>query len=301
MKNLCRLMPQLVAAILGAALAAAPIAEAAGEGLGTDPTRVLPDVLALIGETEAPTHLAVKPGDRVAFMGDSITQQGGYVRLAQFVLSANYPDLNPSFLNAGISGQKAENMQPRFEKDMHLAERPAWCFISVGINDVWHRLGAPPDPAVLEAYKSNVTKMVEAARAAGAQAVLLTPTVIQEDPNSEGNQRLALYVEAERQVAAEKQCLLVDLHGLFLTALAAKPPALRLTVDGVHMGPYGDAIMAIGVLRALGVPDATVAATNIVPALRVRPLGMTLAEAAGLLEVPASRFFKPELVRFLGF
>jgi hypothetical protein len=28
-----------------------------------------------------------------------------------------------------------------------------------------------------------------------------------------------------------------------------------LTGDGVHMKPLGDAIMAVGVLRALGVPD----------------------------------------------
>jgi hypothetical protein len=33
-----------------------------------------------------------------------------------------------------------------------------------------------------------------------------------------------------------------------------------LTGDGVHMKPLGDAIMAAGVLRALGVPDAKVGA-----------------------------------------
>jgi lysophospholipase L1-like esterase len=296
-------MSVLVAIVcaLGALLGTDTSAQPTAGAVGTDLTRVLAEALTLIGEQPAPAQLLIKPGDRVAFMGDSITQQGGYVRLAQFVLNANYPDLKPTFLNAGISGQKAENMAPRFDKDMHLAEKPAWCFISVGINDVWHRLGAPPDPAVLEAYRANVTKMVEAAQAAGAQAVLLTPTVIQEDPNAEGNQRLQMYVDAEKQIAADKQCALVDLHAMFLAALAAKPPALRLTADGVHMSPYGDAIMACGVLRALGVPDATIAATDIMPALMVRPFGMTLTQAAALLEVPSSRFFKPELARFLGF
>ena len=33
-----------------------------------------------------------------------------------------------------------------------------------------------------------------------------------------------------------------------------------LTVDGVHMKPLGDTIMAVGILRAFGVPDTTIAA-----------------------------------------
>ena len=66
------------------------------------------------------------------------------------------------------------------------------------------------------------------------------------------------YVEAEKQIAAEKKCQIVDLHGMFLAALKQKPAGEKgnwLTGDGVHMKPLGDAIMATGVLRALGVPD----------------------------------------------
>ncbi len=34
-----------------------------------------------------------------------------------------------------------------------------------------------------------------------------------------------------------------------------------LTVDGAHMNPLGDAIMAVAILRALGVPDEKIAAS----------------------------------------
>ena len=81
---------------------------------------------------------------------------------------------------------------------------------------------------------------------------MLTPTVIQEDPGTEGNQRLTMYVAAEKEIAAEKKCQLVDLHGMFLTALKQKPAGQKgnwLTADGVHMKPLGDAIMATGALR----------------------------------------------------
>lgn len=280
---------------------AAAIRAEEGPAPGTDPARILADVVTWAGAQQAPEQLLLKNGDQIAFMGDSITQFGGYVRLTQYVLMRNYPDLQVKYVNVGISGQKAENMEPRFARDMKLGQGTTWCFLSVGINDVWHRVGAPHDPAVLEAYKANVAKMVDAGQGAGAKVVILTPTVITEDPNAEGNKRLALYVEAEKQIAQEKGCGLVDLHGMFLTAIANKPAEVKLTSDGVHMGRYGDALMALGVVRAMGVPDGVFAGTEALPALRVGALRMTLAQAAAALEVPESRWFKPELVGFVGF
>lgn len=267
-------------------------------------SKVLADALAWTGpaEGEAAKEVQIKPGDKVSFMGDSITAQGGYVRLAAAALKADYADLTiPAFTNAGVGGQKAENMEPRFEKDMKLADKPAWTFISVGINDVWHRLGAPHDQAVLDAYKANVTKMVEKAQAAGAKAVLLTPTVITETADAEGNKRLTLYVDAMKSIAKEKGCIVIDLHGYFLNAIAKKPAGMPLTSDGVHMGIYGDAIMAIGVLRALGVPDATIANTDTLSLIQMRPFGMTLQKTAEVLEVPATRFARIEFVRAMSF
>ena len=272
--------------------------------LSRDLSKITADALALVGPAAepAPKELRIKPGDKVAFMGDSITAFGGYVRLAAGVLQNLYPDLKlPGFVNGGISGQKAENMEPRFTTSMQLSNKTAWTFINVGINDVWHRLKDPHDPAVLAAYKTNVTKMVEKALATGATPVLLTPTVIQEDPNTEGNKRLLMYVAAMQEIAAEKHCPIIDLHALFLTAISHKPADLKLTGDGVHMGLYGDAIMAIGVLRAFGVPDATLAGFDTLPMLQCKGWNMSVKHLAELLEIPVTRFDKPELRTVLSF
>jgi lysophospholipase L1-like esterase len=220
--------------------------------------------LALVGPApkDTPKHLQLKPGDQIVAIGDSITQGGGYLRDIDAVLAQQYPALKiPKVVNAGIGGQKAEDLIQRFGKDV-VGQKPAFVTISIGINDVWHRVGQPHDPKVLAAYKQNVAKMVDQAQAAGIKVILLAPTVIQEDPNAEGNKRLLLYVEAEKQIAAEKKCQFVDLHGMFLAAIKKKPANEKLTGDGVHMKPLGDAIMAAGVLRALGVPDAKIAATD---------------------------------------
>ena len=223
-------------------------------------------VLALIGPAPAdcPKDLQLKPGDQIIAIGDSITAGGGYLRDMDAVLAQQYPDLKlPSVINKGISGQKAEDLVKRFDKDV-VQLKPAFVTISIGINDVWHRLNKPHDEKILAAYKANVAAMVDQAQKAGIKVILLTPTVIHEDPKEEGNQRLVMYVEAERQIAAEKKCGLADLHGMFLTALQKKPADKQkwLTGDGVHMAPMGDAIMAIGALRLMGVPDAKIAESD---------------------------------------
>ena len=107
--------------------------------------------------------------------------------------------------------------------------------------------------------------MVEMAERAAIRVILLTPTVIHEDEKRDENNRLRIYVEAEKQIARERKCILVDLHQMFLTVVGKRPADLPnkviwLTSDGVHMSPIGDALMAIGVLRGLGVPDDKIAA-----------------------------------------
>jgi acyl-CoA thioesterase I len=223
-------------------------------------------VLALIGPAPAdtPRDLQLRPGDKIVAIGDSITAGGGYLRYSDSVLAQQYPNLKiPKIVNKGIGGQKAEDLVKRFQKDV-VEEKPAFVSISIGINDVWHRLAKPHDEKVLAAYKDNVAKMVRMAQQAGIKVILLTPTLILEDANSEGNKRLVAYIAAEKQIAAEMKCQLVDLHGMFLAALKHKPAGQNawLTSDGVHMKPLGDGVMAAGMLRALGVPDAKLAASG---------------------------------------
>jgi acyl-CoA thioesterase I len=215
---------------------------------------------------DAPKELVLKAGESIVAIGDSITAGGGYLKDIDAVLAQQLPNLKtPKVVNAGVSGQKAEDLVKRFEKDV-VGRKPAVVTISIGINDVWHRLNKPPDEAILKTYKENLAKMVDQAQAANIKVILLAPTVIKEDPEAEGNKRLPKYVEAMGQVAAEKKCQFVDLHAMFLEALKKKPADAKgnwLTGDGVHMNAAGNAIMAVGVLRALGVPDEKIAATKL--------------------------------------
>ncbi len=201
--------------------------------------------------------LKLHAGEQIVAIGDSITAQGGYLRDMDALFAKQYADLKlPAIINAGIGGQKAEDLIARFDKDV-IQKKPALVTIDIGINDVWHRVKEPHSDAVLNNYRANVTRMVEAAQAAGIRVLLCTPTLIEESATSEGNKRLLMYCDAVKQIAAEKHCLLADLHELFLQALNKKPADARgnaITGDGVHMNATGDWIMAKGILTALGVP-----------------------------------------------
>jgi lysophospholipase L1-like esterase len=75
---------------------------------------------------------------KIVTVGDSITEAGkypgGYVWLLQRYLSALYPAGKIKIVNAGISGNKATDMQARFQKDA-IDQKPDLVMINVGVNE----------------------------------------------------------------------------------------------------------------------------------------------------------------------
>jgi lysophospholipase L1-like esterase len=60
----------------------------------------------------------LKKGDRIVFLGDSITQGGdshdkGYVRVIRKTLTEKHGDLGIEVIGAGISGNKVPDLQRR--------------------------------------------------------------------------------------------------------------------------------------------------------------------------------------------
>ena len=206
--------------------------------------------------TSAFADILVKTGEKVAFLGDSITQGGwgnpkGYVRLVVAGLAANDVTVEP--VPAGISGHKSNDMLNRLDRDV-ISKAPNWMTLSCGVNDVWH--GARG--VNLEDYKKNITAILDKAAAANIKVVVTTATVIKEDPASAENVRLAPYNEFLRTLAAERKAPLADLNAMFQERIKAedKPGKNTVTSDGVHMNAEGDKLMARGVLKAFGLDEA---------------------------------------------
>ena len=197
----------------------------------------------------------MKNNDSIVFLGDSITfwghvQAGGFAQLAVSGLKAN--GVTVTSYNAGIRGDTSNGMLGRLP-DL-LNSKPTFLTLSCGINDV---LTNSP----LDGYKSNITAIVDKAQASGVKVVLLTATMIGEDANNENNRKLAPFNDFLRQLAKEKQCLLADVSPDLLAAIkpahGGKPQAPgQLTWDGVHLNPFGNQLMAIRLLKSLGMNDS---------------------------------------------
>ena len=206
----------------------------------------------LVTARGAEARALVKSGEKIAFMGDSITAAGwsnphGYVRLVVAGLKANGIEVDA--IPAGISGHKSNQMLERLQRDV-LEKNPDWMTLSCGVNDVWH--GAKGIP--LDQYKTNITAIVDQCQAKGVKVMILTATVIGEDLQNDNNKKLASYNDFLRTLAKKKKCPLADLNNIFQQALKASPAkeALKFTRDGVHMNPDGDRLMAQGILQAFG-------------------------------------------------
>jgi lysophospholipase L1-like esterase len=236
--------------------------------------RLLPILAAaLLVPNISHAEIAVKSGDKIAFLGDSITAGGwgnpaGYVRLVIAGLEAN--GIKAEAVPAGIGGHKSNQMLKRLDKDV-LSKKPQWMTLSCGVNDVWHGQGGVPlDDAMAISgtydkevfargtYKKNITAIIDQAQAAGVKPVILTATVIQENLSSKENGLLAPYNAFLRQLAKDKKIPLADLNAMFQERIKAenKPNVKVLTSDGVHMNVEGNKLMAIGVLQALGLNAA---------------------------------------------
>ncbi|MDX1565718.1 MAG: GDSL-type esterase/lipase family protein [Phycisphaeraceae bacterium] len=228
--------------------------------------------------------LPVKRGDKIAFLGDSITAAGarknGYVTMVMHAL--NKEGLNLSHIPAGKSGHKSNDMLKRLDRDV-ISKKPQWMVLSCGVNDVWHfklRLGKRTFKGVpLEDYKKNITAIINKAQAADIQVMVLTATMIGEDPERELNKNMIPYNAFLRQIAKKKNCLLADLNRDMQETIKKMPdvpgkarmfgePEYRrhiknkLTTDGCHMNLLGNAMMAKGILRAFGLSEEKITAAE---------------------------------------
>ena len=204
----------------------------------------------------AKNKIPVTDGQKIAFLGDSITAAGarpnGYCRLVLDGLKKQ--GIQTTGIFAGISGHKSNQMLARLDKDV-LSKKPDWMTLSCGVNDVWH--GARG--VKIEDYKKNITAIVDQAQSAGVKVMILTSTMIKEDQKTSLNQQLLPYNAFLKELAKSKGCLFSDLNTEMQQELKTfpkdAPKGKQLTGDGVHMNAYGNIMMAKGVLKAFGLSD----------------------------------------------
>lgn len=207
--------------------------------------------------------ICVKDGETIAFMGDSITAGGngpaGYCNMVMKALDF-LGVKNCQKIAAGVGGNKSVQMHERLDRDV-LARKDGrkaqWMTFSCGVNDVWHGANGVP----LERYRELVSDIFDRCAAKGVKVIVLTPTLIREDPDNKENRKLDAYVAWLKDEAAKRKLPVADLNAAMKAELARirktdRTPGNKLTRDGVHMQFPGNCMMAWGVLKTMGVDDS---------------------------------------------
>ncbi|MES2445695.1 MAG: SGNH/GDSL hydrolase family protein [Bacteroidota bacterium] len=193
--------------------------------------------------------MAMKPKPKkVIFFGDSITQMGVWKNGYIDVLKKSLDTTKFELIGAGIGGNKVYDLYLRMEDDV-LNKKPDLVFIYVGINDVWHKLGAKTGTdydKYLKFYQALINKI----QANGSKVVLCTPTVIGEKKNNvnEVDADLNKYAEGVRGLAAKNNLPLCDLRKAFVDYENANNTEDKekgvLTTDRVHLNDVGNKLVA---------------------------------------------------------
>jgi len=220
-------------AISGLATAAEPATTTSAGGL-----------TALVAE-DSP----LRKGERIVFLGDSITAVGGYHKRMAAALKEQRPDLEVTIINAGKSGHKIPDCQKRLQRDV-LAKKPTLVFIYIGVNDVWHfKTHKAKDGTPKDVFEADLRDLVRQCKASGALVVVATLATIGEKHDGSNPQDTMLdeYAAITRTVTKEEGAPLCDLREAFMDYLKEHNTENRrnriLTRDGVHPIEAGDRLI----------------------------------------------------------
>lgn len=211
-------------------------------------------------------------GDRVCFVGDSITHGGSYHSVVYLYYLTRFPKREIRVFNAGVSGDTAQKTLSRFEGDV-AAKEPTVSAVMLGMNDVgrsFYEEGKseldddPRKQDALRNYYRNMDALVARLGAIGSEVILITPSIYDQTAEIGGGNNLggndapcAEYVK-KTVVAAGKG--VVDFYDAMCTINAdvqrTDSSATIVGADRVHPLPDpGHFIMGYQFLKAQGVPQ----------------------------------------------
>ncbi len=209
-----------------------------------------------------------QPGDRVVFLGDSITEQYQYSTYMELYLTTRFPKGNFVFLNAGIGGDTAHGGAARFQRHV-LDEKPTALTINFGMNDAGYQAF---DEAKNKVYREKTADMLKRAKDAGVRVALCSPNAVDKRV-SPGWSDFGRYQQTQKEfyaplkeIAEKGGAAFADQYAVTLAALKAMekddPNADKAKpyYDGFHTSPPGGLLMAHAILTQLNAPPEVSAA-----------------------------------------
>lgn len=214
-----------------------------------------------------PADFALKDGERVVFLGDSITYAGMYVQAVEGYLFTRFPGRRIELINLGLPSETCSGLSeplhpyPRptvHERLARVLERtkPHVVVACYGMNDgIYH----PFSEERFAAYREGIDRLRREVEASGARLVLMTPPPFDPRPiretlapaDAESFGYTAPFADYDSVLERYSRWLLslrdqgasvVDARGAviaLLEKLRAEDPSISLSGDGVHMNATG--------------------------------------------------------------
>jgi lysophospholipase L1-like esterase len=226
----------------------------------------------------------IHDGDRVVFLGDSITEQRLYTTYIEAYALTRHPEWKLSFRNVGWGGDTSwlrqrshpdeqqlfaaeeANQQKMVEDSVGrglardvLPLKPTFVTVKFGMNDHSYQAFRPD---IFRAYIRSQSQIAKVLEENGARVAFITPQPIEDkrpDPDKDvRNQSLQKFGDGLKEVAARSGATFIDLLDPYMAILlrerAGNPPGNIGGGDAVHPGPIGHTVMAWVVLKGLGAP-----------------------------------------------
>jgi lysophospholipase L1-like esterase len=237
---------------------------------------------ALLSVSALAGEFFIKDGDRVVFLGDSITEQRLYTTYIEAYALTRHPEWKLWFRNVGWGGDTAwlrqrahpderqlfaadEATQQKMVEDSVsrglsrdvLPLKPTAVTIKFGMNDHAYQKFRED---IFGAYVRSQSELAKVLEAHGARVAFLTPQPIEErrpDPDKDvRNQSLRQFSDGLKEVAAKQGAIFVDQFDPYMAIMlrerAADPAVMIGGGDAVHPGPPGHTLMAWAILKGLG-------------------------------------------------
>lgn len=199
-------------------------------------------------------------GQVVCFLGDSITQNGKYIReLYEHYLANTDAIPGVEIYNCGIPGDKTAQGLARIDRDC-LNYNPDVVFVCFGVNNLDRKYYdadtytsyTAQQAQIMETYTNETRQIIEKIMATGARAVICTPPPHNDEASGlVRNIGLAKMTEILYELAEEYNLDVVD----YFNAMKDLDYATYIMTDNVHPNDRGHHVMAQTVLKTFGYVD----------------------------------------------
>lgn len=224
-------------------------------------------MLVAAAPLSAQSQFYLKPGDRVVFYGDSITDQRLYTSFIETYTVTRFPRLNVSFVHSGWGGDRVSGggggpIDTRLKRDV-IAFKPTVVTIMLGMNDGGYRAY---DEGLYNAYVQGYEHIIKTLRGAlpNVRITVIEPSPyddVTRPPQFAGgyNGVLTRYGQFVKQMAQRLNLDVADMNAPVVAALlkmqAENPGLARMVIpDRVHPGAAGHLLMAEALLKAWKAP-----------------------------------------------